>query len=83
MPFDWLHPKKSVAFAEKISGRFAEMHVREIEQRARLLNNLKFDRDRSIRRIQDNIAWEFELSVIPSFYKDVPTIVDRVYRREG
>lgn len=79
MPFDWMCPKENPDFKAKIANRFVEMHLLEIEQRARLLRNLNFDRDAAVKAIQRNIAWEFELSKIPAFYKDVPRIVDKVY----
>jgi len=82
MPFDWMCVRIPEDFAKKIEPRFEQMHLREIEQRARLLYNLRYDRKTAIRRIQDNIAWDFELSKIPSFYKEVPRIVDRVFHRK-
>jgi len=83
MPFDWLHNKINPEFAKKIEPRFYEMHRLEMEQRARLLFNLKYPRERAIERIRQNIAWDFELSRIPQFYEEVPEVVDRVYRRSG
>lgn len=83
MPFDWMRPKIPEAFRRKIAPRFEEMHLKEIEQRARLLFNLRYDKNRTIRRIQDNIAWDFELSEIPDFYEEVPRIVERVYGRKS
>lgn len=80
MPFDWMHPKIPEEFKKKIENRFYEMHMREIEQRARLLCNLKYEKERAIKRIQDNIAWEFELSRLPDFYDEVPKVVERVYK---
>ena len=80
MPFDWMHVKQNPAFLAKIESRFVEMHRREIEQRARLLYNLKFGRDAAVARIRAKIAWEFELSRTPKFHKEVGAIVDRVYR---
>ncbi len=82
MPFDWMHPRIPAEFMKKIEPRFEEMHLREIEQRARLLFNLRYDRKRAVRRIQDNIEWDFELSRVPDFFKEVPRIVDRVYGRK-
>jgi hypothetical protein len=79
MPFDWMCNKVNPAFRKKIANRFVEMHLTEIEQRARLLMNLRFRREAAIRAIQRNIAWEFELSKLPAFHKDVSKIVDRVY----
>ena len=80
MPFDWVMNKQNPAFVKKIAPRFGEMHRREIEQRAKLLFNLKFNRDAAVARIKAKIAWEFELSRLPKFHKEVGAIVDRVYR---
>ena len=79
MAFDWMCPEVNKTFVKKLAPRFLEMQHREIEERARLLHGLKFDRDAAVARIQRNIAWEFELTKLPAFYKDVPKIVDRVY----
>ena len=79
MPFDWMTPELPPDTAEKGKQRFLEMHVREVEERARLLRNLHHDRDYAIRRIQANIAWEFELSKLPPTYKEVTKLVDGVY----
>ncbi|MBM4395021.1 MAG: hypothetical protein FJ087_04965 [Deltaproteobacteria bacterium] len=83
MPFDWMHDKVNPAFAKKIVGRFAEMHRAEMEQRARLLHNLKYTRDRAIARLRQNLEWDFEMSRVPKFRSEIPGIVDRVYRRAG
>lgn len=82
MPFQWLHPKIPEDFRKKIEPRFREMHLREIEQRARLLFNLRYDRERAIKRIQQNIEWDFELSQVPDFINEVPHIVNRIYGRK-
>lgn len=82
MPFDWMHPRIPLEFIRKIEPRFEEMHLREIEQRARLLFNLRYDRALAVRRIQDNIRWDFELSKVPTFIEEVPRIVDQVYGRK-
>ena len=83
MPFDWMCSKVNPAFRKKLANRFTEMHLVEIEQRARMLLNLRVARDAAVRKIQRNIAWEFELTKLPAFHKEVPKIVDRVYRTSG
>jgi hypothetical protein len=83
MPFDWYKVKIPEDFKKKIEVRFVEMHLREIIERARLLFNLHYPKEMAIKRIQDNIAWDFELSKVPSFYNDVPAIVERIYSRKS
>ncbi len=82
MPFDWMHPKKNQTFVKELSGRFEEMLRSEVEQRARLLMNLGHARDAVVKRLQERVKWDFEASKVPAFLKDVPAIVDRVFRRE-
>ncbi|MBM4387030.1 MAG: hypothetical protein FJ088_04785 [Deltaproteobacteria bacterium] len=79
MPFDYLHPNIPGDFMNKIKTRFVEMHLREIRERAHLLRNLRYSKDRAASRIKNNIAWEFELSKIPSFIKEVDRLVSEVY----
>lgn len=83
MPFDWMQPKVNADFSRKIAGRFNEMHLVEIEQRACLLHRLRFDGKKAAKRIRDNIEWEFELSKVPAFARQVKSIVDRVYKRKA
>jgi len=81
MPFDWMHPKVPTRFNKKMSGRFEDMHVVEIRHRARLLYNLHYTKKFAVKRISDNIRWEFELSLVPAFIKQVPKIVEGIYGR--
>jgi hypothetical protein len=83
MAFDWMTPKVSPEFAKKIASRFDEAGRDEIEQRARLLARLGFDRNTVVGMIQRRITWEFELSKLPGFYKDIAKITDRVFRRDS
>lgn len=80
MPFDYYHPKIPEDFREKIKNRFYEMHYTEMRERAKLYFNLRFPRNKAIKRIKQNIEWDFELSVIPPFYNDVEKIVEEVYK---
>lgn len=80
MQFDWMSPKVNKVFLKKIEGRPNELGRLEIEQRAALLMRLNYPLARAVRRISDNIAWEYELSAKPGFMKDVKEIVECVYR---
>lgn len=83
MPFDWMQSKVNENFARKIANRFEEGFLVEIEQRAHLLLNLHYTKKEAISRISDNIRWEFELSELPAFAKNIKSIVDRVYKRKA
>jgi len=78
-----MEPKIPTEFTKKIANRFNEVGIAEIESRALLLHGLKYPKERAIKRIQDNITWEFELSKVPAFYKEITAIVDRVYKHES
>jgi hypothetical protein len=80
MQFDWMVPKVNKAFLKKIEGRPGELGRQEIEQRAALLMRLNYTKAAAVKRICDNIAWEYELASKPAFFKDVKDIVDCVYR---
>jgi len=82
MPFDWMYPKRHETFVKKIAGRFDEMLRLEVEQRARLLMNLGVTRDAVVKRLQDRVKWDFEMSKAPPLLKEVASIVDRVFGRE-
>ncbi|MBM4370679.1 MAG: hypothetical protein FJ098_03450 [Deltaproteobacteria bacterium] len=60
MTFDTMCSNLSPEFAESIQGRFDEMFLREVRERARLLFNLKVPLEEAIRRIQENVLWEFD-----------------------
>lgn len=80
MAFDWMKPKENQDFVKTLSTRSIEAGLAEIEQRAKLLKNLQFSRDLAVRRITDNLKWEFELSAVPStLLKNVTVIVNRVF----
>jgi hypothetical protein len=82
MPFDYLHCRIPLDFQEKIKNRFTEMHMNEIKEKSALLYNLRYTKEKSIKRIRQNIEWEFELSTIPAFYEQVDSIVSEVYRHK-
>jgi len=80
MQFDYMIPKVSRHFLKKLEGRAVELGRAEIEQRARMLCRLNFPKAQAVRRISDNIAWEYELSTLPPFFKEVREIVESVYK---
>ncbi len=80
MPFDYMIPKVNRQFLKKLEGRPQELGRLEVEQRANLFCRLNYPRAYAVRRIMDNIAWEFELSKLPAFHKEVREIVDGVYK---
>jgi hypothetical protein len=61
------------------SGAFQEMHLREIEERARTFHRLAHSREYAKKRILQNLRWEFEFSPVPALDKKVDEIVNRVY----
>jgi hypothetical protein len=79
MPFDWYHPNIPERFQEKIQDRFHQAYIAETRFRARLFLNLGYTKEYAIKRIQENLAWEFELSSIPGFYDEIPAVVAEVY----
>ncbi len=83
MPFDWYHPIIPKTFQEKIKDRFHEAYIAETRFRARLFFNLGYSRQYAVKRIQENLAWEFELSKVPGFYDEIPKVVSEVYAYYG
>jgi hypothetical protein len=82
MPFDWMSPKRNDAFVKTLAGRFDSTLRVEVEQRARLMMNLGVARDVVVKRLQDRVKWDFEMSKVPPLFKEVGAIVDKVFRRE-
>lgn len=80
MQFDWMVPNVNKAFLKKIADRPNELGRKEIEQRAALLKRLNYSQAVAVRRITDNILWEYELSTRPAFLKDVREIVECVFK---
>ena len=79
MSFDWMHVKPTKQDAQ----RWRDQYLHSIEERARLLYNLQYSAARATQRIQADLAWEFDESIgstsLPSFYKDVPSLVKNAY----
>jgi hypothetical protein len=80
--FPWWCPERNEALAKRLSGRFDEMLRAEVVGRANLLLRLGHGRDAVVKRLQDRMKWDFELSKLPPLYKEIPALVDKVFRRE-
>lgn len=59
--------------------KYNRMHVEEIAERGKILRDLHFSSEDAQRRIETEIAWEYELSQLPPFYKQINEIIDRLY----
>ncbi len=75
---DYLVVKPSLSDKD-CKERFTATCLREIEERAVLLRNLRYDKRDAKKRVKQNFRWEFELSELPSLYNQADKIVDRVY----
>lgn len=75
---DYIVTKSHLTRAEQFE-RFSKMHTQEIEERATMLRNLRFDKETAKRRIKSYIRWGFDLFETPSFHDDVDSIVEKVY----
>ena len=60
MPFDYMKSDLSKEFNDKIRGRFDEAFIAEVKERAKLMFNLRVPMEDAIRRISENIEWEFD-----------------------
>jgi len=72
--FDYLNSNISKPFNEALEVRSDEMFSREVREKARLLYNLRYGKEKAIARIKNNIDWEFD----HSWNKNDPTILGRV-----
>ncbi|HIA02254.1 MAG TPA: hypothetical protein EYN06_07640 [Myxococcales bacterium] len=79
MAFDWMDAERPPINPQ---ARL-DQYTRAIHDRALLLFNLKYSQQRTTKRIQADLNWEFDHSIRstprPSFYKDVAKIVASVY----
>lgn len=84
MGFDWWYPKRNEVFDRQLAGRFEEALRREVTERAALLARLGWSRDATVKRIQERIRWDFEMSRVPtSLWKEIPGLVERAYPWPG
>ena len=82
MPFDWMHPTLPEAVRRRFPERRKAMHVAEIEERAALLQRLRWPRAHAERRCLANLAWDFEVVGTPPVETtEVQALVEAVYRR--
>ncbi len=81
--FDYLNSDLSEAFNESVTVRSGEMFEKEVNERVRLLYNLKFSAKEAIARIKNNIEWEFDHTwndSDPAILKRLNTIVKGYYK---
>jgi hypothetical protein len=64
----------------KDGNPFSKMHLDEIEQRAQLFYQLKYDKGHARARIRQNLEWEFEQTPAPGMLDKVDEIIKRVYK---
>jgi hypothetical protein len=84
MAFDWWCPKRNDSFEKRLAGRFEEALRREVSDRAFLLARLGWPRDAALKRIQERVRWDFEMSrVPPALWKDIPSLVDQAFPKAG
>jgi len=79
MPFEWYYPSIPEDFRIKIKNRFHEAYIEETRTRAKMFLNLGYSQEYAVKRIQANLEWEFELSKVPDFQKEIPGIVTEIY----
>lgn len=83
MPFEWYHPVIPEEFKTKLKNRFYEAYVEETRFRAKMFLNLGYSQEYATKRIQANITWEFEMSTVPEFAREIPDIVAEIYSHYG
>lgn len=82
MAFDWWCPKRNESFDRRLAGRFEDALRREVSERAALLARLGWNRKAVVKRIQDRIRWDFEMSKVPGgVWKEIPSLVDQAFPR--
>lgn len=82
MGFDWWCPKRNESWERRLSGRFEEAIRREISERAALLARLGWSRDAALKRLQERVRWDFEMSRVPTaIWKEIPSLVDQAFPR--
>ena len=83
MPFDYLHSDQDPRFEKHIGPHARDAHVLGLRERAAMLRRLGYSRDDTVRRLEQNVEWDFDkwAQKLPDFYEEIPAIVDAVYRR--
>lgn len=83
MAFDYLEPDKNPAFEEAIRPHARDAHLQGLRERAALLRRFGYSRDEVIRRLEQNVEWDFDLwaKQLPDFYSQIPALVDDLFGR--
>jgi hypothetical protein len=82
MPFDYVVSNLSARYGTELKARFNDTFVREVKERARLLFNLRVPLEDAIRRISENIEWEFDdawTGGLPAIHKKTRDVIKSVY----
>jgi len=84
MTFDYMQSNVSKRFNEDLGGRFDESFRADVQERARLLFNLRLSLDEAVERINKNVEWEFDgtwTSGLPPVHEQTREIVAAVYAK--
>ncbi len=82
--FDYLNSNINDQFVSKGLVSSDEMFQREVNERAKLLFNLKYDAKATAARIKQNVEWEFDdawKNSRPGVYKEIDRLVKDLYKR--
>ena len=80
MPFDYLHPKVPLSYAN--AGEKAEaQYLKELEQRAALLYRLGYGKQQTIQRLSGNLHWDWECNPNPDYVERLKSAVKEVVGR--
>ena len=78
--FDYLQSKVQVD-PKKQAESFVQMHLDEVRRRTQMLCELHYDKRQIIKRIKQNLRWEFEILGLPDFYNQVEQVIDQTYKQ--
>ena len=82
MPFDWMTPKPNPGLAKALAGKREETYLQDLEDRAGLLQRLRYSREQARGRLMANVRWDFEQVKAPArLGGQVDAIIERVYGR--
>lgn len=70
---------KSHLTAQDQFDRFLKMHLAEIEERGKMLRNLRFDKEEAKKRIRSYVKWSFEFYTTPEFVNEIDATIEKVY----
>ena len=80
MPFPWMTQTPP---PQSTSTRRVDMYRRELQDRAQLLQRLRYTKEQTKARLLANTTWDFELHGRPKHAAEIERIVEEVYRRGG